>query len=174
MSTRNREAAPAALRRAVERFRGGQPPGTGVEALRRSIDTVDADASRRREDLVTRAVEISGLTRAQAELIHDIASAEGLDPAFAFELVRSRVAVCDTQPESPAPPDDTLIEGAPEWLAPSQVTEPLPTEDVVRERRLRLSFRRLRGHLERHATVESAIEAFGAEPDVGDCGYLLD
>lgn len=154
---------------ALERFRaalegdGGIVRPAGGEPL----------TSRRREDLVEQAVERTYLTRAHAELIYDIAADEGLEPAFAFELVRSGVAVCEP-PRGRVPPRDTSVEGAPEWIAPAAVSEPLPTEDLVRERRMRSSFRRLRGHLERCETPEDAIEAFCAEPDVSDCGYLLD
>lgn len=165
MESRRREAVLEAL----ARFR------TVLEGEESSLVTPAGEplTSRRREDLVEQAAERTRLTRAHAELVYDIAAEEGLEPAFAFELVRSGVAVCEA-PSGPVPPRDTKIEGAPEWIAPAAVSEPVATEDVVRERRMRSSFRRLRGHLERCATPEEAIVAFCAEPDVGECGYLLD
>lgn len=155
---------------ALERFRAVLE-GDGTILIQAGVD--ESLASRRREDMIGRTVDQTGMNRLHAELIFDIAVDEGLDPAFAFELVRSGVAVCDAPRDAPVPVDDTLLEGAPEWIAPEAVSEPLPTEDLVRERRMRTSFRRLHGHLERCATPEEAIEAFCAEPDVGVCGYLL-
>ena len=168
-------ARPGGLLGALARYR--EAAGRGADDLLVAAPAIDmerAAASRRREDLVRRAVAQGDFGRAQAERIHDVAREEGLEPAFAFELVRSRVAVCDAPPDVPVPPEGTSLAGVPEWIAPSAVSEPLPTEAVVRERRLRLSFRRLRGHLERSGTAEEAILSFLAEPDVGECGYLLD
>lgn len=159
---------------ALARYREAAGHGGGELLLATSAAVEAAAASRRREDLVRRAVAHGDLGRAEAERIHDIAREEGLEPGFAFELVRSRVAVCDAPPDVPVPPEGTSVEGVPEWIAPSAVSEPLPTEAVVRERRLRLSFRRLRGHLERSGTAEEAMLSFLAEPDVGECGYLLE
>lgn len=165
METPSRQAVLDAL----ERFRAARE-GDGGLVRRAGAEPL---TSRRREDLVEQAVERTRLTRAYAELIYDIAADEDLEPAFAFELVRSGVAVCEP-PRGGVPPRGTQVEGAPEWIAPAAVSEPLPTEELVRERRMRSSFRRLRGHLERCPTPEEAIDAFCGEPDVGDCGYLID
>lgn len=120
-------------------------------------------------------VDRDALSRLHAELVYDIAVEEGLDPVFAFELVASDIAVCDAPPaEDEDNARETIVEALPEWISPAGVSEPLATEDVVRERRLRVSFRRLRGELERWPTAEEAIAAFASAPDVGDCGYLLD
>lgn len=167
-------ARPGGLLAALARYREAAGHGGDDLLLATSSAGEVSAASRRREDVVRRAVAQGDLGRADAERIHDIAREEGLEPAFAFELVRSRVAVCDAPPDAPVPPEGTSLDGVPEWIAPSAVSEPLPTEAVVRERRLRLSFRRLRGHLERSGTAEEAILSFLAEPDVGECGYLLD
>jgi hypothetical protein len=166
--------APGALLRALERFRSRPGRGSDVSALLRALDNLGTrGASRRREELVSAAVATGDFTRFLAERVYDVSDEEGLEPAFAFEVVRSRVAVCAPQPGEPVVADDTLVEGTPEWIAP-EAAMPRVTVELVRERRLRMSFRRLRGHLETCNTPEEAIAAFVAEPDVGDCGYLLD
>jgi hypothetical protein len=166
--------APGALLRALERFRSRPGRGSGVTALLKALDKLEMrGASRRREELVSSAVESGDFTRFLAERVYDIADEEGLEPAFAYELVRSQVAVCGPQPGEPVTSDDTLVEGTPEWIAP-EAAMPRVTVELVRERRLRMSFRRLRSHLETCETAEDALAAFVAEPDVGDCGYLLD
>jgi hypothetical protein len=161
---------------ALARFRRDGQRGAGIDALLRAADRPDAEgAARRREEVVSGAVRRMGLARVHAELIHDVAEEEGLEPIFAFELVRSGIAVCGAVPATPAPPDDTrVVEGTPEWVAPPDPAETRPTVELIRERRLRMSFRRLRGHLERVDSAEAAIAGFVAEPDVGDCGYLID
>lgn len=171
-SARTPEAARAALLRALERFRNQPGRSADVAALLIAVDRLElGGAARRREELVSAAVAEGELTRLQAERVHDIAAEEGLEPAFAFELVRSRVAVCDPLPHAPTP-DDTLVEGAPEWIALAGA-EPVLSTELVSERRMRMSFRRLRGCLERCPTAEEGLAAFVSQPDVDDCGYLL-
>jgi hypothetical protein len=46
-----------------------------------------------------------------------------------------------------------------------------PPDQLMRERALHVSFRRLRSLLERHHDVEEAFRRFANEPDVGHCGY---
>jgi hypothetical protein len=129
---------------------------------------LDPDAvSRRRRDVVCEALDL-GIPEALATLLYDVAGEEGLDPVLAFELVRSGLGIL--------PPRDG-VENAqrepatdkyrPAWLEPA-----LPPDTVLRERTLRISFRRLRGLLERHAgDGEAAFRAFAAEPDAGPVGY---
>lgn len=169
------EATSLAALRAWERYRQreGNPPPAALP-LRRAGDGEAGVASRRREELVRERVDHAALSRLHAEMIYDIAVEEGLDPVFAFELVASGVAVCDAPQGDGDAVQETIVEATPEWISPTGVSEPVATEDVVRERRLRVSFRRLRGELERWPTAEEAIAAFANEPDVGDCGYLLD
>lgn len=175
MASRWSKVEPGGLRQVVERFRDRHPePGRRGQLLLRTGRSDSGTAARRRQELVTRAVDEDEIPRVLAELIYEIAVEEGLEPAFAYELVYSGIAVCGPPPAAPVPPEDTSIEGAPEWIAPGLLSEPHPTEDLVRERRLRLSFRRLRGCLERTELLEMALDDFLADPDVGDCGYLID
>jgi hypothetical protein len=147
---------------ALDRFRAATSSGPE----RSLIDMASGveDSPRRREESIQRAERELGLDRAFAALVYDTASEERLVPGFAFELVRCGVGVCALE-ESPG--DETTIEGPPDWLSSEPRTAPPPE----RERRMRASFRRLRGHLEQSDTPEAAIEAFVAEPDVGECRY---
>lgn len=124
-------------------------------------------------ELVHRRIEIleeadeAGMPRELAELLYDVAREEGLDPALGYELVRSGLGVCPPQEGlSNAPSQSTSDKYVPEWLG-----APLPTDEVLRERMLRFSFRRLRQLMERHEDVDEAFRAFAREPDVGYMGY---
>jgi hypothetical protein len=180
----------ARLLAALERFRagvardGGEPlgdrsgsrPGEASEQLPRNTEAAScllrrvdelenmAGRQRRRIELVDRAVEEVGLERELAEEAYDISREEGLEPAFGLELVRCGVAVCE-------PPDSDLgttsaVKGHPEWLEP-----PVPAAEATRERRLRMSFRRLRSLLEERDNAEDALIAFATEPDVEECEF---
>lgn len=125
------------------------------------------------QELAHRRVEIleeaerSGMPADLAELLYDIARDEGLDPALGYELVRSGLGVCPPDDGiSNAPSQPTTDKYVPEWLAP-----PVPPDTLLRERMLRLSFRRLLSLLERHEDVDEAFRAFAREPDVGYLGY---
>jgi hypothetical protein len=101
-------------------------------------------------------------------MMYDIAVEEGLDPMLAFELVRSGLGVAppaDGIDNSPSQP--TTDKYTPGWL----MQPASPTDDMLRERMLRLSFRRVRGLLEAHADPADALRAFAREPDVGAFGY---
>ncbi|HEX5725302.1 MAG TPA: hypothetical protein VFX98_07535 [Longimicrobiaceae bacterium] len=128
---------------------------------------LDAEAlSRRRIDVVGEAVA-EGMSPALAEMLYDVAREEGLDPVLALELVRSGLGVCPPEEGvGSAPAAPATDKYRPEWLQP-----PVPTDEVLRERMLRLSFRRLRGMLEAHAQPDEAFRAFAREPDVGAFGY---
>lgn len=125
-----------------------------------------AELSRRRVDVVAEAAE-AGMSAELAEMLYEVAQEEGLDPALAYELVRCGLGVsppADGVASAPAQP--TSDKYLPGWLYP-----PVPTDTVLRERMLRLSFRRLRSLLERHPSPDDAIRAFAREPDVGHLGY---
>ena len=113
--------------------------------------------------MVEDAVHEAGMDRELAEEVYDVAREEGVEPAFAFELVRCGVAVCG--PEEP-PAAESIVTGRPAWLEPA-----IPSAEATRERRLRNSFRRLRSLLERHETPEEALIEFAREPDVQECDY---
>jgi hypothetical protein len=158
---------------AWERFRSAEEVrGDDVSCLLSGARRLARDhgRERRRETLIERAAA-SGLTRDFAELIYATAQDEGVEPAFAFELVRCGVGVrqLDELVYAESPGEDTMTMSAP----PPELLAPVAPQDEVaeRERRLRLSFRRLRHHIEAHATPEAALSAFAAEPDVGRCAY---
>jgi hypothetical protein len=125
-----------------------------------------AERARRRMDVIEEA-QAEGMSPELAEMMYDVAAEEGLDPAFAFEVVRSGLGV--------APPPEGVANAAeqpasdkyyPTWLLPAS-----PTDDVLRERMLRLSFRRLRSLLETHADPAEAFRLYAREPDVGVYGF---
>lgn len=130
--------------------------------LERVFTTPDGDRPRRREELVELAETRLGLGRSEAEEVYDVARAEGLDPAYAFELVRCGIAVCDFEVPDAEPIVDT---GEPDWV------DERPSAAPERERRLRTSFRRLRGLLESSESPEAALDTFVRDPSVDDCGY---
>lgn len=152
--------------RAARACDGGEDEGDGISCLLEHAAEIEDMAAhhRRRIELIERATEEEWMDREMAEEVYDIAREEGLEPAFAFELVRCGVAVCE--PEGPEPIATTSVKGRPEWLS-----QPVPTEEATRERRLRMSFRRLRSFLEEYETPEEALIAFAQEPDVRACGY---
>lgn len=129
---------------------------------------LDADVlSRRRLDMVQEARAV-GMPDELAEMFYDVAQEEGLDPILAFELVRSGLGIVPP-PEGldNAPHEPTTDKYRPEWLEP-----PVPPDALLRERTLRVSFRRLRGLLERHTgDAAAAFQAFAREPDAGPVGY---
>ena len=132
----------------------------GLLADEAAVDV--AERVRRRMDVVAEAVE-AGMSPELAEMMYDVAREEGLDPVLAYELVCSGLGVAPP-PEGVAnaeaqPASDKYY---PTWLLP-----PTPTDDVLRERMLRLSFRRLRSLLERCGEPAEAFRLYAREPDVG-------
>lgn len=126
---------------------------------------ITADDSRRREDLTARALE-AGHSREYADLIYDVAEEEQLDPAVAFEVVLAGVGVRDLGDQAPDHWQETQVEAPPQWI------EPAPSApEAARERHMRITFRRLRRHLETAPSAAEAVEAFVREPDVGDIEY---
>ncbi|MGH7458237.1 MAG: hypothetical protein ACREKN_04020 [Longimicrobiaceae bacterium] len=124
------------------------------------------ERERRRSELMDDAEE-AGMPLALAEALYDVAREEGLDPDLGFELVRGGLAV---QPPDGgvvnAPAHPTVDRYRPEWLEP-----PAPTDELLRERALRLSFRRFASLVRERGSVEKALRAFAAEPDVDFYGY---
>jgi hypothetical protein len=128
---------------------------------------LDAAAlARRRMDVIAEA-QAEGMSPELAEMMYDVARDEGVDPALAHEVVRSGLGV--------APPPEGVANAAeqpasdkyyPTWLLPAT-----PPDDVLRERMLRLSFRRLRAKLETYNDPAEALRAYAREPDVGLFGF---
>lgn len=128
-----------------------------------------ADESQRRErrDEIRDDARRVGMPLELAERLHEVALEEGLDPGLAFDLVRSGLGVAPPEGGvSNAPDAPTTDPYLPEWFFPA-----LPPDDLLRERMLRVSFRRLRALLEQHDDLEDAFRAFVDEPDVGYYGY---
>lgn len=125
-----------------------------------------AERARRRMDVVDDA-QAAGMSPELAEMLYDVAAEEGLDPVLGFELVRSGLGVAPPREgvanAGAQPASDKYL---PTWLLPAAAPD-----DVLRERMLRMSFRRLRGLLEQHSDPAKALRAFAAEPDVGMYGY---
>lgn len=168
------EARTARLLAALARYRsgrraldgGGADDESAAACLLERAGAIEelAGRQRRRIELVERAVDEGGLERELAEEAYDLAREEGLEPAFGLEIVRCGLGVCE-------PPDSELeatsaVKGHPEWLVP-----PVPAAEADRERRLRMSFRRLRHLLEERPSPEEALRAFAAEPDVVECEF---
>lgn len=155
--------------RALDRYRAQRQgeADDGVECLLTRAAQMAAGAEepgRRRVELLDRMVE-AGVDAELAGTAYDIAVEEGVDPAFALEVVRCGLAVCEPAGEEAA--DAPAVESYPqEWLEASP-----PADEARRERRLRSTFRRLRRLLSERQTPEEALVAFVDEPDVGDCGY---
>jgi hypothetical protein len=162
LADRREERLRVAALDALRRYREGSASGPNVEALLRSAGEAE-DAPRRREESIRWAERELGFERPFAALIYDIGREERLEPGFAYELVRCGVGVLAL-----AEPTDgeTTVEGAPDWVA-----QPAGRASAERERTLRASFRRLRGHLERQPSAEAALAAFVDEPDVGSIQY---
>ena len=141
--------------------------GSGDALLDRVEAGIERTELEQRRSTLIRDAEGVGMPRGLAELLYDIAREEGLDPGLGFELVRSGLGVC--------PPLDGISNAAespstdkylPPWMFP-----PTPTDLMLRERTLHLSFRRLRALLEEHHDIEEAFRAFATDPAVGHCGY---
>lgn len=124
------------------------------------------EMERRRSDILDDA-EAAGMPAALAEKLYDIAREEGLDPGLGYELVLTGLGV--------SPPEDGVSNAGsapavdkylPTWMFPAE-----PPDDLLRERMLRFSFRRLRSFLEQYADPDEAFERFANEPDVGHFGY---
>lgn len=121
----------------------------------------------RRLEILEEAVQ-AGMSTELAEQLYDVAREEGLDPALGYELVRCGIGVMPP-PEglSNAPSQPSSDPYTPEWV----LDAPIPPDELLRERTLRLSFRRLRALLEQHEDADQAFRAFAQEPDVGVSGY---
>jgi hypothetical protein len=174
MTRDEQEPRQAAALAALREFRSREG-NAEVACLLGRAESLDRQLphERRREELIERAIAEQRLPRAFAEQVFEIARDEGLEPAFAFELVRCGVGVQDLEEQvyhdSGQPSEDGMtMQTPPEELVAGAPTEPVA---AVRELRLRSSFRRLRRHLESSLSAEDALLAFTAEADVGRLQY---
>lgn len=145
-------------------------PEEGAEAARAGGT---GEAGGERPEIERRRVEImedaeeDGMPPELAGLLYDIAREEGLDPGLGFELVRSGLGVAPPPEGVSTAMDAPMVDKyLPAWMFP-----PEPTDHMLRERMLRLSFRRLRAMLREEGDPEAALRKFAREPDVGHYGY---
>lgn len=139
-----------------------------VDVLLSSVekDLEERDLQRRRSEFIAEA-DAAGMSQDLAERIYEVARDEGIDPLLGFELVRSGLGVIPPEEGvSNAPSQPTADRYLPEWMFP-----PMPPDELLRERMLRFSFRRLRSLLEQHEDLDAVFRAFADEPDVGHVGY---
>jgi hypothetical protein len=133
-------------------------------ALEEGVSRDELDT--RRSSILAEAAE-RGVPLDLVELLYDIAWEEGLDPAIAYELVLTGLGVAPPAEgittTSAAPASDKYL---PPWMFPAT-----PPDQLLRERMLRVSFRRLRALLEEYEEVDEAFRRFANLPDVGHYGY---
>lgn len=151
------------------RRRRGEDTFFGSSALFRSTieDGVSEDELDSRRSTILEEAEDAGMPRDLAEFLYDIAWEEGLDPAIGFELVKTGLGVSPPSDGLTNAPDAPTVDRyLPAWMFPAT-----PPDQLLRERMLRMSFRRLRALLEKEEDVDEALRSFANEPDVGHYGY---
>lgn len=157
-----------AYRERRRRRRGDDTYFGSVECLLpgAEIGVSESDLDRRRSAILEEAVD-AGMSVDLAGLLYDVAREEGLDPALAFELVSTGLGVSPpADGVSTAASAPTIDKYLPTWMFPAETPD-----QMLRERMLRLSFRRLRSFLEETDDVDEAFRRFASEPDVGHYGY---
>ena len=122
---------------------------------------------RRHEVLMERAEERDGLERPLAEEIYQLAEEEGLEPELALLLAGSGVGVIELEELDTDPERLGIQQAPPDWIGEAGI----PVPEARRERRLRLSFRRLRRLLEETGSAMEAVRRFTLEPDVTEHAY---
>lgn len=134
------------------------------EQLIRDVSSVTgAPHERRHEELMEWAESDLELDRAYAEQIYALANEEDLEPIHAFHLVRSGLGVRELEAPEQDMDEEATQQAPPDWVADDAVE----LDDVTLERRLRVSFRRLRSHLAESASPAAGVSEFLREPDVG-------
>jgi hypothetical protein len=118
----------------------------------------------RRSHLLEKSQKRSGASRHVLDRAYDLSQEEGLDPVLALELVGCGVAVVEFTPPEPSDEAHSL---APEFVEP--MDEPL--SEILLERRMRQTFRRMRAALEQTEDLAGAIDHFAREPDVCPFDY---
>lgn len=140
----------------------------GAAALARrclegGVASLTGDAVERRHEALMEWAEAElGLDREYAEQIYALAGEEELEPIYAFLLVRCGIGVRELEEPAQDGDDEASQKTPPGWLKQASVE----LDDIALERRLRASFRRLRGHLAATPDAGAAVTAFLAEPDV--------
>jgi hypothetical protein len=131
------------------------------ECLRQGVAALAA-TERRHESLMAWAESTLGLTREHAEQVYALAEESGLEPVYAFLLIRCGIGVQELEAPAQDADEAAAQQTPPDWVG----TDHVRLDDVTVERRLRTTFRRLGTHLERASTVSAAVEAFLSDPDV--------
>lgn len=132
-------------------------------SLTAAAEDLGGGREHRREELVARAEE-RGIGRPGAEQAYDIASQEGVEPAYGMAVVLEGVSV--QLLDGPRPDVGAAEPNEPEW-----VDEPPSPQQAERERRLRQTFRRLRSKLDEEDSIQAAFAAFAGEPDLEPYDY---
>lgn len=151
------------------RHRRGEDTYFGSDELFLDVVThgTSGDELDSRRSSIMREAERDGVPLDLAELLYDIAWEEGIDPALAYELVRTGLGVTPPQDGLATTPDEPVSDRyLPAWMFPAT-----PPDTLLRERMLRVSFRRIRSLLEAEADPDEAFRRFANEPDVGHFGY---
>ncbi len=168
---RREESARYALEgyRERRRRRRGEDTYFGSEELLREVmaeGLSKAELDSRRASIIEDA-ERQGLPVDLAALLYDIAWEEGIDPAVGYELVRTGLGVAPPPGGVETVPEQPMVDRyLPTWMFPAT-----PPDSLLRERMLRVSFRRLRSLLESVGDPDEAFRRFANEPDVGHWGY---
>ena len=132
--------------------------------LSRAAQLDEGAVSRRRDDLVQRAVD-AGIPRESADQVYDVANEENVDPAAAMEIVIAGIGVRDLTEPAREAWEESQVEAPPAWVA-----EPDPV-DAARERHVRNSLRRLRSIMEHTPSSREALNEFVRQADVGPVDY---
>jgi hypothetical protein len=133
------------------------------ECLKQGIAGLSA-VERRHETLMTWAEHELGLERQYAEQVYALAEESGLEPVYAFVLIRCRVGVLQLEEPEPDADEVAAQQAPPDWVGEDRVR----LSNVALERRLRTTFRRLHTHMEEAPTPGHAIDAFLSAEDVGE------
>lgn len=120
----------------------------------------------RHETLMERA-EAWGLPRTEAEKVYALAEEVGLEPELGLLLRISGVGVTELEPVDAMRSDPGQQQAPPEWVEAVDIAP----EEAQRERRLRLTFRRMAGLLAASGSAGEALVRFMAEPDVIEGAY---
>lgn len=142
----------------------GSAEAAARDRLIRDVASLTGAPHERRHEALMEWAEVDlGLEREYAEQVYALAEEEELEPVYALHLVRSGIGVRELEEPEQDMAEEAVQQAPPDWVAEDAVE----LDDVVLERRLRASFRRLRAHLEESASPREAITEFLRGPDIG-------
>jgi hypothetical protein len=141
----------------------GGAPAEARRCLEDGVAGLTGEAVERRHEALMEWAEAElSLDRSYAEQVYALAGEEELEPIYAFLLVGCGIGVRELEEPAQDGDEEAAQKMPPGWLKPESVE----LNDIALERRLRASFRRLRGHLASARDAGAAVRAFLAEPDV--------